>query len=134
MQEGRIVSERRQANCREKFQTEFQYPFGCINDGYSGYEMQMSDELPGEPVLPVNGFPKNIREWLWASPGSNDEAPWWLLGSLESGVYFFYDAWCDYTGFDCQGHMSIYASEKLETLIVKAMSEAAYGQYIRETS
>lgn len=112
---------------------EFDYPFGCIDD------LLEERTIPHIEQIPYGDFPKNIKRWIWSSAGQNDEMPWWLLAELESddeypGVrYAFYDAWCDYTGFDCQGGMSILVAPDIETLIQYGLTEAAYKEYMKDT-
>ncbi len=122
---SRSVAPRFQENAKEMNESNFEYPFSCFKDEY----IHESDPMPGEPVYPVENFPNNIKEWIWASPGSNDEYPWYLLGRLDNGKYFFYHAWCDY-----QGGMKLSISEKLDVLIMKAMTDDAYKLYIENTN
>jgi len=39
----------------------------------------------------------------YAKPGIPDEENWTFLVKHKNGYYIFFDAGCDYTGFDCQG-------------------------------
>ena len=42
--------------------------------------------------------------------GVNDEESWILIGRFSNNLYYFFDASCDYTGFDCQGGGTLAAS------------------------
>ena len=47
--------------------------------------------------------------------GCNDEDSWECYGKLNDGRYFCLEAWCDYTGWDCQsGGKSFVAGSKEE--------------------
>ena len=47
----------------------------------------------------------------------------------KNGKYAFYTAWCDYTGFDCQGGMKLYISSNINVLIKMAMDEKQRTKY-----
>jgi len=53
---------------------------------------------------------KFVKVFL-AQPGENDEEAWKFLVKHENGCYIFFDASCDYTGFDCQGGGKIFYSK-----------------------
>lgn len=105
------------------------YPFGYIGSEYRFEDMYK--EVLGYPCdeEKVYGFPQNIKEYYWIRPGENDEDAWLVLGRLKSGLFFFYKAWCDYTGFDCQGGMDLYACEDWKGLIKMTMSTSDYDTY-----
>lgn len=63
----------------------------------------------------------------------NDEIDWYLLCKLKNNNYALYVAWCDYTGFDCQGGMKLYIAKDLNNLINYAMSNNIYKLYIKKT-
>lgn len=46
---------------------------------------------------------KQFAKVYYARPGANDEENWTFLVKHKNGYYIFFDAGCDYTGFDCQG-------------------------------
>lgn len=48
--------------------------------------------------------------------GQCDGPPWIIIGKLKDGVYFHFDASCDYTGFDCQGGGIIHLESSLQRL------------------
>jgi len=47
--------------------------------------------------------------------------------------YGFYSGECGYTGFDCQGCMQLYVSDRYDVLIMKALSDRDYTLYTRIT-
>jgi hypothetical protein len=61
----------------------------------------ISRQMPGQPMLDPGDFPLNIRHWIWAESGKNDELPWRLLCQLDDGNFAFYMAHCGYTGCAC---------------------------------
>ena len=87
--------------------------------------------------IDIGNFPENIVKPIWTRPGYNDGPHWWGLFELEAVTtgprFVFYDAWCDYTGFDCQGGIEIYCARDIPSLIQYAMTEAAYQEYMTET-
>jgi hypothetical protein len=47
--------------------------------------------------------------------GCNDEQSWMIYGQLKDGRWFYLEAWCDYTGWDCRsGGHSVVADTKEE--------------------
>lgn len=92
----------------------FGYPLGSVNE--CGCSLSISpdetitikdQEKYIEDLLDVSKYEK-----LWYyQQGENDGDPWEFVVLHESGVYIFYEASCDYTGFDCQGWMGITISK-----------------------
>ncbi len=105
-----------------------EYPFSYLPD----YDME-PDMIPGQPAEDIGDFPNNVAHYYWIHEGQNDEEPWLALCRLDNGVYVFYKGECDYTGFDCQGSMRIYASKDPAVLIQMAMCESDYTNYIADT-
>ena len=106
-----------------------EYPFSFVTD----YDLT-PDPIPGQPDEDIGGFPNTIAHYYWIHEGQNDEEPWLTLCRLTNGVYVFYKGECDYTGFDCQGDMKIYASKDPAILIQMAMGESDYRKYIEDTA
>jgi hypothetical protein len=107
-----------------------EYPFEFIRNGE--YD-RVTQEIPGQTSEEIGMFPDNIAEYYWISEGENDEKPWLVLCKLTNGVYVFYKGECDYTGFDCQGHMKIYASKDHSVLTLYGMSGEEYHKYYKDT-
>ena len=105
-----------------------EYPFSYLPD----YDME-PDMIPGQSAEDIGDFPNNITHYYWIHEGENDEEPWLAVCRLDNGVYVFYKGECDYTGFDCQGSMRIYASKDPAVLIQMAMCESDYTNYIADT-
>lgn len=110
-------------------------PFIAISKGwYSLKDIHVPLAMESGSTPPLGNFPNNIVEYIWTHEGENDAENWYCLGRLESGAYFFLDAWCDYTGFDCKGGMKLYVSNSRPVLIQFAMSEQQYTLYLKETT
>lgn len=106
------------------------YPFSFIT---SGEYPRVTRPIPGQPDEPIGKFPSNIEHYYWIHEGVNDEEPWMCLCKLDNDVYVFYKGECDYTGFDCQGNMQIYASREPSVLLQMAMTTNEYNKYVAET-
>lgn len=111
------------------------YPFSYINHEYQGgYSLEhirrdILVETPEERA-DVGDFPNNIEELFWAQCGERDERPWWCCGQLTNGAYFYYIGSCDYTGFDCQGGMSLWVSKSWKNIIDHAIGREQYETYM----
>jgi hypothetical protein len=111
------------------------YPYAFIGDRLTDYQVDdfhRSIPLDAEPA-DAGPFPGNIVRYYWIYEGHNDEHPWYALGQLKSGAYFFYVAECDYTGFDCQGGMKLWVSKSFQNLIDHAMTDSEYQEYLNDT-
>lgn len=107
-----------------------EYPFEFIRNGEYP---RITQEIPGQISEEIGEFPDNIAEYYWISEGENDEKPWMAFCKLTNGVYVFYKGECDYTGFDCQGHMKIYASKDHSVLTLYGMCSEDYDKYYKDT-
>jgi len=116
----------------------FAYPFSEIGSSENylvkNFVKPLITQSVEEATSLAGNFPKNIDQWLWSSPGQNDENPWLLLCRLKTGVYAFYRAGCDYTGFDCQGRMDLTVSRNLAEVIEYGMHDADYSIYMEQTT
>lgn len=91
-------------------------------------------------LYPINSCLKNVGKWTikahgtvrkimkkdlldvsklakvyFAQEGENDEESWIFIAHHSDGIYVYFTASCDYTGFDCQGGGEVYYSTNLET-------------------
>jgi hypothetical protein len=124
------ITMRQQPNVEELIDA-LDYPYGFIRNG--DYTNETND-IPGQPTEDVGDFPDNVEHYYWISPGANDEVPWMTLCKLKNGIYVFYKGECDYTGFDCQGSMELYASKDPAILIKYAMCSTDYDEYMKDTT
>lgn len=51
----------------------------------------------------------DVVEIIGVTEGENDGDAWRIAGRLADGRWFYLNAWCDYTGWDCQagGHACV---------------------------
>jgi hypothetical protein len=61
-------------------------------------------------------FYDNLQEIFYFQTGQRDDDHWNVLGQFSNGVYFYINAWCDYTGFDCQSGIRVHCSKDLDLL------------------
>jgi hypothetical protein len=109
-------------------------PFSYINDTYDGYNNDdFSEGLLDEDNCDASNFPNNITEYYWIHEGMNDEEPWECLCKLDNNNYAFYSAWCDYTGFDCQGGMKLIVSKDINRLFYEGLTDAQRRNYFKDT-
>ena len=105
----------------------YTYPFSVIEPLDSIFTKLIGEK---ETFEDAGDFPNNISKYIWGEEGENDFVDWILLCKLSNGKYAYYTAWCDYTGFDCQGGMKLYISSKLKTLVKMAMDDKNRTKYI----
>lgn len=96
---------------------------GCHDNDYRLKTIQRS--MPGVAHVDVGDFPKNIAEYYWINDGKHDEYPWYVLGRLTNGAYFYFTASCAFSGFECEGQMHLYAADDVQTVYYHGMSAAA---------
>lgn len=114
----------------EKFRKAFDEPFNFLNNKENEYDdyyyenicLTMFDkDMKSEKIdLSETVIPRDIIDVYWYMEGKNDESPWYFIGSIKcknKKKYIYYTAWCDYTGFDCQGGMKMYVSKSLTKII-----------------
>jgi hypothetical protein len=122
---------------QEKCRQEMGYPYAYINDEYETRYLLDNIRRPilaekEEDRAEAGDFPNNIQEHFWVECGERDGQPWISCGQLTNGAYFFYTGSCDYTGFDCQGGMSLWLSTSWNNIVDHAMTEGIYEQYRRQ--
>ena len=67
----------------------------------------------------------DVAEVLAWSEGENDGPSWMMVGKLNDGRYFFLDAGCDYTGWDCKAGGDAQVASTLDRLKRYGMTEEA---------
>ena len=60
---------------------------------------------------------EDVVRILELSDGINDGNPWVIAGELKDGRWFYLEAWCDYTGWDCQAGGHSWVSHSLDNLV-----------------
>ncbi len=89
---------------------EFDYPFNAFKNGNGLWNVNGEEASYDQrdnlikSVIDAGIFNTDDYESLWIyEEGENDSEDWELVGKLKNGMYFSFNASCDYTGFDCQG-------------------------------
>jgi len=129
----------------EKFTEAFKEPFGFINNGFENeydidnISMTMFDEnLQSEKIDLKNiSFPNDIHTVYIYKKGIHDRKPWYFIGMLKNATgeyYVYYEAECDYTGFDCQGSMKLYISKYFSRIIKLAIPDKIRSELFRKTA
>lgn len=59
----------------------------------------------------------DVDEIIAAEEGENDGDSWLGVFKLKDGRYAMLDAWCDYTGWDCQSGGTSRVASSLDSLI-----------------
>lgn len=58
-----------------------------------------------------------------SSDGENDGPSWVCCGRLKDGRYFYLEAGCDYTGWDCQASGRAWVADSQDKMVSFAMSD-----------
>ena len=74
----------------------------------------------------------DVTQIVASSEGCNDGDNWVMVGKLSDGRYFFLDAWCDYTGWDCQSGGSVIVSLDLSDLWQFGLTDSARDRLGKE--
>lgn len=101
----------------------------CEAFGFVGETASCNNEInisTSEPNCPVNGFNReSVFEIYGVQEGENDGAPWMVFGKLKDGRYFYLEAGCDYTGWDCRAGGGASVSLTKEGAIKNCLTEEA---------
>ena len=74
-----------------------------------------------EPLLPFG--PMDVEKVEAASAGEHDVSRWLLVGCTFGGLWFFLEAGCDYTEWDCQSSGSATMARSLEEIVAFALDD-----------
>lgn len=66
---------------------------------------------------------EDVAELYGTREGENDEESWLAYGKLRDGRHFYLEAWCDYTGWDCQAGGSVVIANSREELVRFGLDE-----------
>lgn len=70
---------------------------------------------PDQGEIPVLSR-DDVTDIYAISEGANDEEEWLLFGRAK-GMYFFLNAWCDYTGWDCRSGGGVFVARSKQRII-----------------
>lgn len=85
-----------------------------------------SPDIRATPISNVSVAPftrEDVAEIFAMEEGENDGPSWVIAGRLNDGRYFYLEAGCDYTGWDCRAGGSASVASSKEELISFAMTE-----------
>jgi hypothetical protein len=93
-------------------------------------------QVENESKYDIGKFPHTIKELFWTKKGQPGGDPWFGLGSLTTGLYFFLTAgtpsketlWSGGTGY-----IQVYLAQNFNNLIQFTMAEQIRNLYISET-
>lgn len=100
----------------------FEYPFESFCEEYGSWNFS---SIIGEQDICCNDAPQritnmnNITEIYFQQDGEKDEETWILVYHTNAygGLYVYFEASCDYTGFDCRGGGEVKYSRNYDNLI-----------------
>lgn len=61
--------------------------------------------------------PTDVELIIGIVEGYNDGDAWRLAGKAKDGRWFYLNAWCDYTGWDCQAGGQVWVADSYEALL-----------------
>jgi hypothetical protein len=97
--------------------------------GYAGepktYAFKQNIESTGEDCSTKLFTREDVSVILGMIEGENDGAPWRIYGQLFDGRYFYLEAGCDYTGWDCGAGGSASVALTKQDIISKGLTEEA---------
>ena len=68
---------------------------------------------------------KDVKVIYGSRAGENDEYEWLIWGKLNDNRYFYIEAGCDYTGFDCQASGRAWVASSKKKIIDFGMGDMA---------
>ena len=111
-----------------------------------GFERDPDSDMKSAYASNSDSFPFDIREIqnIFANvPGHNDEDHWYWIVEVKKQFYLI-EAWCDYTGWDCQSGatvtlgrnphdccLKVKEEDKRQNLINQLVGTQPYGTEIK---
>ena len=123
---------------KQRYLKEFdRYAFYYFGDhDYSAYKLSVQhlwiygeknlfETLTEEEKQEMYFKPNRVDKVFHFENGENDENPWIVIGSLKGypEIFFYFDAWCDYTGFSCEGGVFIRYSKSFDSMMRFGLDE-----------
>lgn len=72
---------------------------------------------PGSCNGPASFDQEDVAAIYHVAEGQNDGDAWRCAGMFADGMFFYLEAWCDYTGWDCRAGGSITFSPTYEDMM-----------------
>ena len=79
----------------------FRYPIKACLEHEGCWSVNTNCCIPAHKVLDFNKLAKS--KVYYHQRGHNDAEAWCFIARMDDGMYVYFRASCDYTGFDCQG-------------------------------
>lgn len=81
------------------------------------------------PFSEVGVKEEDVESVIHYRAGENDSDSWLIVAKLTDGRFAYINAWCDYTGWDCQAGGEITYADSLDDLIPEMDTEGrtAFG-------
>ena len=77
-----------------------------------------------------SGFTReDVVKILHIDEGENDGNYWIIVGELSDGRYFYLEAGCDYTGWDCQASGSAWVSDNYTNLLQFGVTQNSMDRF-----
>jgi hypothetical protein len=108
----------------------FEYAITCLHEGY---DWKNYDDLKVPSVQDIMAMLWSFEfdEVYYFQEGANDMEEWMLFVRV-GDLYIYYEAWCDLTGFECQGRQDVHYSKDLDTIWNNGLrSESVRNEILR---
>jgi hypothetical protein len=115
---------------------DIQVPIISIRD-FNGFPQEkVNIQVENESKYDMGNFPHNLKELFWTKKGEAGGEPWYAIGQLNTGLYFFFTASTpskEKLFQDGTGYIQIYIAMNFDNLIQFVLSEPVYKLYVSET-
>lgn len=61
--------------------------------------------------------PQDVDLIIGITEGENDGDAWRIAGQMKDGRWFYLNAWCDFTGWDCQAGGQAWVADSYDALL-----------------
>lgn len=68
---------------------------------------------------------EDVESISYHRDGEHDETNWLMCGRLHDGRWFYLEAWCDYTGWDCVAGGSVVVADTWIDLVRYGLTDEA---------
>lgn len=99
--------------------SDFAYPIKSYHDGDGHWSTYSDLSGVGGKIDPFDQ--QMVDEVYFSQKGQNDEEEWVLIFKRKDGIYVYFRAHCDYTGFDCQGGGTVAYANYWDTFVDRCL-------------
>lgn len=104
---------------------------------FNGFPQEKTNiQVENESKYDIGLFPQNIKELFWTKKGEAGGEPWYAIGQLDTGLYFFFTASTpskEKLFKNGTGYIQIYLAMNFDNLIHFVLTEPVYKLYVSET-